>query len=204
MLQKHGKLGAVVQWLAARQSHTGRLQKVVRPISQIDDALKHFYRERPRDLLLAVWWHLVGYSVGILQTWYFLYLLAPEPAFHLAASIYFLALWFDLVTFAVPLSLGVLEGGRIVAFRAFGFGALPGMTFGIVTRMAQLCWAGVGLIGYATLIAQPKPRLQPSPSTEKNFESQDAPPREHTSERFRIERQGPTTIKTSILGDHTL
>jgi hypothetical protein len=61
-------------------------------------------------------------------------------------------MWIDLVTFAVPMNLGVLEGGRLVAFRMAGFGDLPGMSFGLVTRAAQLFWATAGLVSYALLI----------------------------------------------------
>ena len=83
-----------------------------------------------------------------------------HPAF-VAARVWCLVLWFDLVTFAVPFSLGVLEGGRAVAFHAFGFAALPGLTFGIVTRLAQLFWAAFGLVNYALMITHIEPHARP-------------------------------------------
>ena len=109
--------------------------------------LKQFYRERPWDLAQAIGWHLVGYSIGIAPTWLFLHLLQPESAsLLLAAAAWFLGMWFDLLTFAVPLNLGTLEATRIVAFRAIGYTALMGMTYGIALRLAQMFWAGFGLI----------------------------------------------------------
>jgi hypothetical protein len=86
------------------------------------------------------------------MTWYFLVLVNGHADVAAAARVWILAVWIDLVTFAVPMNLGVLEGGRLVAFRLVGFGVLPGVSFGLVTRMAQLFWAGVGLINYALLI----------------------------------------------------
>ncbi len=154
LLQKHGKLAAFVRWLIARNVFATTLRRVIRPIEQVDEALKTFYREQPWNLGKSVFWHLLGYAVGIFATWYFLFLLAEDRGLIVAARIWFLVLWFDLVTFAVPLNLGVLEGGRFVAFRVFGFGGLPGMTFGMVSRVAQLFWAGFGLINYALLIAR--------------------------------------------------
>ena len=151
LFQKMGKLGGLVRWTAGI-FRAKALQRFVEEIDRVDEVLKAFYRDHPWDLWISVLWHLLGYSVAIFTTWYFLFVSTQAPGFSVAAGIWFLALWFDLVTFAVPLSLGVLEGGRIVAFRAFGYKALPGMVFGIVTRLAQLFWAGIGLLNYALLI----------------------------------------------------
>jgi len=162
LLQKHGKLGVFVRWLIARNILAKTLRGIVPTIDRVDKALKTFYRERPWDLARSVFWHLLGYVVGVFATWYFLFLLREDRGLIVAAQIWCLVLWFDLVTFAVPLNLGVLEGGRLVAFRVFGFGALPGMTFGMVSRVAQLFWAGFGLVNYALLIPRTRPRTRPS------------------------------------------
>ncbi len=60
-------------------------------------------------------------------------------------------MWFDLLTFAVPLNLGTLEGTRVVAFKAIGYSSLMGMTYGVATRLAQMSWAAFGLLSYAFL-----------------------------------------------------
>jgi hypothetical protein len=62
-----------------------------------------------------------------------------------------LSLWFDLLTFAVPINLGTLEGSRIVVLKLLGCQALLGMTFGMAIRAAQLFWACFGLVSYAWL-----------------------------------------------------
>ena len=154
-LQVRGKLGAAARWLAARKLGGRQLENVARRMSAVDEALKRFYRERPRDLALAIGWHLVGYSIGIAQTGLFLHLVAPgHAALVIAATAWFLGMWFDLLTFVVPLNLGTLEATRIVAFRALGLTALAGLTYGIATRLAQMFWAGFGLITYAALSAR--------------------------------------------------
>jgi hypothetical protein len=60
-------------------------------------------------------------------------------------------LWFDLLAFAVPLNLGTLEGSRIVAFKAVGYDALLGMTYGVALRLSELFWAGFGLVSHGLL-----------------------------------------------------
>jgi hypothetical protein len=60
-------------------------------------------------------------------------------------------MWFDLLTFAMPLGLGTLEGTRIIAMKAVGYNALLGMTYGVALRLAQLVWATAALVNYALL-----------------------------------------------------
>jgi uncharacterized membrane protein YbhN (UPF0104 family) len=160
LIQKHGKLGALVRWLVARQLGGKALKETARTISQVDTALAEFYRERPRDLGLSVLWHFLGHSMAIVQTWLFLYLLHQHVSFVGAACAAFLGLWFDLLTFAVPLNLGALEGGRVLALKAVGCDAVLGVAFGLAVRVSQLFWAGVGLANYGLLLSQAAPRAR--------------------------------------------
>jgi hypothetical protein len=156
LLQKHGKLGALVRWLASRNLGGHALQRAARDITQVDDALKVFYRERPHQLGLAICWHLAGNSVTVLQTWLFFSLLHQSASLSVAAGVCLLGIWFDLLTFAVPLNLGALEGSRIVALKAVGYNALLGMTYGVALRLAQLACAAFGLVSYAVLATKAK------------------------------------------------
>ena len=152
-VQKHGKLGVVVRWLAAYKVGGEPVQKVANQITQVDQALKLFYIERPGDLPLAVFWHSVGMACGILKTWYFLFLVR-EGSLFVAAGIWLLEIWFDLLTFAIPLGIGIQEGTRVLAFSALGFGLDLGLTYGIALRLEQIFWAGVGLLFYAALLPE--------------------------------------------------
>jgi uncharacterized protein (TIRG00374 family) len=151
LIQKYGKLGVVVRWLVAHKLGGRLLERAARDITEVDEALKLFYRKRPWDLPLGVCWHLLGYGLGIFQTWFFFYLLNQDASFVVAAGAWVLSLWFDLLTFAIPLRLGTLEGSRIVAFKAVGSDALLGMTYGVALRLAELVWAGFGLVSYGLL-----------------------------------------------------
>jgi hypothetical protein len=169
-LQQRGNLGGVIRWLAARQIGGDTLQRAARDMSAVDDALRVYYRDRPRDLVLAICWHLLGYSLGFVQTWLFLRLLNQDASWATAATIWFLGMWFDLLTFAVPMNLGTLEGTRIMVFKAIGYLGLVGMTYGVVLRLTQLVWAILGLVSYG-LLASPasevfgrlKRRMRPTP-----------------------------------------
>ena len=167
VVQKHGKLGTVVRWLVAYKVGGESVRKVANQITQVDQALKLFYIERPGDLPLAVFWHSVGMACGILKTWYFLFLVR-EGSLFVAAGIWFLGIWFDLLTFAIPLGIGIQEGTRVLAFSALGFGLDLGLTYGIALRLDQIFWAGVGLLLYAALL--PEKRGKKAFSQERSHE----------------------------------
>jgi hypothetical protein len=161
-IQKHGKLGALVRRLVARNIGGKTLRSAAHYLSNVDETLKMFYLERPWGLALSVSWHLLGYAVGIFQIWYFLHLLGQDFRLTLAAQIWFVGMWFDLLAFSVPLGLGVLEGSRIVAFRAFAYSPLIGITYAVVLRFAQLFWSLFGLASYASLISLPSRKFAPN------------------------------------------
>ena len=168
LIQKHGKLGSLIRWLAARRIGGRALQKAAAQMTEVDQALRVYYRERPADLRKAVCWHLVGYSVGIFQTWLFFSLLNGNASFSAAAATWFLGMWFDLLTFAIPMNVGALEGSRIVALNAVGYTALMGMTYGIALRLAQLFWAGFGLVNYGLMTSSPGQAAATAPTSEVN------------------------------------
>lgn len=152
-LQKAGQLGLFFRWLARHRIGGKVVQQAESRISEVDEALKRFYREHPGDLVLSVSWHAFGHLAALLHAWLFLRLLGqPAPATMVAAA-GLLSLWFDLLTFVVPLNLGTLEGSRMVIFKALGCQALLGMAFGVAVRAAQLFWACFGLASYARIAA---------------------------------------------------
>lgn len=153
LVQKYGKLGVVVRWLVSHKIGGKLLEKAASHITEIDNELKLFYSRHPKELPMAMAWHVPGFACGIIQSWYFLYLISDQPSLVVAASVWFLGSWFDLLSFAVPMGIGVQEATRILAFNALGYGSLMGLTYGVTLRIEQIFWAGFGLLCYATLIS---------------------------------------------------
>lgn len=154
LVQKYGKLGVLVRWLVAHNLGGQTMRKAAGHITEVDEELRAFYRKRPRDLPLAMLWHTLGYACGILQSWYFLYLLTDDASLRAAAGIWFLGSWFDFLTFAVPLGIGIQEASRIVALKALGFDSVMGLAYGVTLRLEQVFWAGCGLLSYASLLSE--------------------------------------------------
>ncbi len=152
IVQKYGKLGAVVRWAVARRLGGSGLRKAALHMTQVDDALRLFYRVRPADLPLSVAWHVMALVWSIAPAYCFLAFLAVPASLPLATAIVCLGTWFNLVTFALPVDIGVQETARVIVFRVLGFHSALGLTYGVTLRFEQLFWAGVGLAVYGMLI----------------------------------------------------
>lgn len=159
-IQKHGKVGVFTRWLVARSIGGKTLRNLAHQLNEVDDALKNFYRQRPWGLPLSVFWHSLGYAVGIFQIWCFLHLLVSKFGITIAGHVWFVGMWFDLLAFAVPTNVGVLEGGRMMAFKAAGYEPLLGMTYAIALRATQLFWTAFGLASYVSLISTKAARIK--------------------------------------------
>jgi uncharacterized membrane protein YbhN (UPF0104 family) len=154
LLQKSGQLGGIVRWLAARKTAGPTIQRVAQDFTVVDETMKRFYQETPDRLFLAISWHLLGYSTGIFQTWLFFHLLHQEASWTVASCTWFLGMWFDLLTFAVPQNLGTLEGTRVIVLQAFGYTSLMGAAYGFAFRLAQIFWSCFGLANHALLVSR--------------------------------------------------
>jgi hypothetical protein len=175
LLQTRGAIGRACRWLIKQKRGARFAQPAAENLFKVDGVLKQFYRERSRDLLLSVLWHALGHSVALAHAWFFLTLLGqPAPLVTVAAAAC-LALWFDLLTFAVPINLGTLEGSRILVLKLLGCQALLGMTFGLAIRAAQVFWACFGLASYALFTVCQKKGVHPSLSAGGNRRVQPLP-----------------------------
>jgi hypothetical protein len=149
VLQMRGQVGGLLRWLQARNIGGSRLARVSDHMRAVDETLQHFYRAHPKRLFLSFIWHAAGLACGIGQSWWFLSLLTADTAFPVAAGLWFLGSWFDLVGFAVPMNVGLLEGSRVLSCRLLGLPAAVGLTYGIALRLEQVIRAGIGLGCYA-------------------------------------------------------
>lgn len=154
LVQRCGKLGTVLRWLSARKRGGRYLVKVAEKATEVDDELRLFHTSQPLELPIAILCHIAGMACGIVQAWYFLTVLTDRASLHSAAGIWFLGGWFDVMTFAVPLGIGIQEATRVLALKAVGFDAVMGLAYGVTLRLEQILRAGLGLVFYATLMSE--------------------------------------------------
>ena len=158
IVQKYGKLGAVVRWAVVHRIGGAGLRKAAVHTTQVDEKLRSFYRSCPYDLPLSVVWHVAALAWSIIPAYCFLLFLAGLASLPLATAIICLGTWFNLVTFALPVDFGVQETTRVIIFKILGFQSTLGLTYGITLRLEQLVWVGVGLAVYGILVGKMRKR----------------------------------------------
>ena len=125
----------------------------------LDRTLQSFYRREWRRFALSVGFHLLGWIMGVFETWLFLRVLQIPASITTALVIETLGSAVRFATFFVPGSLGALEGANTAAFAALGFGAQAGLAFSLLRRLRQVVWIGLGVV--VLLLARARMRLAP-------------------------------------------
>jgi len=126
----------------------------------LDRTLQSFYRREWRRFGLSVGFHLLGWLMGALETWLFLYVLQIPASVTTALVIETLGSAVRFATFFVPGSLGALEGANAAAFAALGFGAPAGLAFSLLRRLRQVAWIALGVL--VVLLARARTRGVPA------------------------------------------
>ena len=161
VLQKRGRLSSMVGWagfLPIGETGHRRLRGV---LEAVDGELRAYYSRNPYGLYRAMGWYGVGFACYILQIWWFLHAAGVQASFIMAAGLWCLAGWFELVGSVVPLRLGIQEGGRVISLAAFGYTPALGMALAALIRIQELIWGLVGLLIYPFLCSRESMRRTP-------------------------------------------
>ena len=120
-------------------------------LHEVDAHLRDLYRSRTGDLLRSVAAHLGAYGCGTLQILLLLGWLGLEYDVVAAIGIEAFGALVGLVFFAVPASLGVQEGGKVLIFAALGLPRPAAMAVGITYRLVSLLDIAIGLAALVLL-----------------------------------------------------
>jgi uncharacterized protein (TIRG00374 family) len=118
-------------------------------LGRIDDVLARFYSTAPGRLALSIAFHFIAWLLGSVETWLILRFLGAPVSLTAATVIEALGTAVRFVTFLIPASLGVLEGGYLVTFAALGLGPTTAVSFSLVRRIRESVWVGLGLVAFA-------------------------------------------------------
>ena len=113
--------------------------------TQLDEALRGYYRREWRRFTLSVAFHLGGWLLGALEAFVMLWALGIGADVVVATVIEALGSGVRFATFLVPASLGAFEGANAAAFGVLGFGAGAGLAFSLVRRARQVVWVVIGI-----------------------------------------------------------
>jgi hypothetical protein len=99
----------------------------------------------------------IGWAAGAIEVYLILLFLGIPVTVERALAIEVLSATIDAVLFFVPGKVGTQEGGKVLIFSMLGLEAAKGLSLGILRRMRELIWAGIGLLVLWRLQGNPCP-----------------------------------------------
>jgi uncharacterized protein (TIRG00374 family) len=151
VLQRYGLLSKSVEWMTVQGWWPSRLQRFREHISRLDAQFATYYTEHPWRFMVSLLGHGAAHAFEIVKTYWLLRFLlgAAAPGWSDAAMAAIAVAAIDQMLFFVPGRLGTLEGSRFVVLSALGVAQIYGLAFGLISRVEQLVWSGLGLLAYA-------------------------------------------------------
>ncbi|MBV8879046.1 MAG: flippase-like domain-containing protein [Planctomycetaceae bacterium] len=167
VFQARGLLGAALVRVA-RLGGRRRQDWMRRHATELDEALRTFYRRHRRDLAASIGFDALGFLVGAAQRIFLMrvllgpHALAPAVLILAGLGVWGITTLADMIFFFVVGRLGIREGASRAAFQAVGLSGSTGVSVSVVDRIDQLFWTFVGLGVYAALRLR-RPAIQPEP-----------------------------------------
>ncbi len=114
----------------------------------LDAALARLGRWRAAAVLACF---VAGWTVGAAEIYIILRSIGSAVSWRTALALETGAVLLDGILFFVPAKVGTQEGGKVVLFAALGLDPARGLTVGIVRRIRELVYTGVGLLALGGL-----------------------------------------------------
>ena len=128
----------------------GWIQRIEHGLGRVDEHLQELYRSRPLDFVAAVALALGGLGLGVVQIWLMMAWIGLRPDWLSSLTIEAFSVLVGFVMFAVPGTLGVQEGGKLLIFAALGLPLSAGLSIGVAFRLNNLVTlaAGFGVLAW--------------------------------------------------------
>jgi hypothetical protein len=102
---------------------------------------------------------LAGWTIGAAEIYLILAWLGAPVPWQTALALETGSVLIDGILFFVPGKIGTQEGGKVILFAAFGLNPARGLTVGVVRRIRELAFAGLGLAALGALTLRPAPSV---------------------------------------------
>lgn len=127
------------------------VERFQRGLGRVDEHLQNLYRSRPLDFVASVMLALAGLGVGVVQIWLMMGWIGLTPDWLSSLTIEAFSVLVSFVSFAIPGSLGIQEGGKLLIFAALGLPVSAGVSVGVAFRLNNLANMAIGLAVFAWL-----------------------------------------------------
>ncbi len=129
------------EWLPHR---VGRFLPVDK-IGELDSYIASFLKSQQGNFWTSTGCFGLGWALGAVEVFLIFHFLGLPIDLPTAITVETLSVFIDGVLFFVPGKLGTQEGGKVLIFMSLGLPPVSGLAFGIIRRIRELAWAGIGM-----------------------------------------------------------
>ncbi|OGR87220.1 MAG: hypothetical protein A3A86_05140 [Elusimicrobia bacterium RIFCSPLOWO2_01_FULL_60_11] len=112
----------------------------------VDESVRQYYLHHRRGFALSVFFNFMAWFGGVLEIMVFMRFAGLPFSFPAALTIETFSLFVNNISFFVPARIGVGEGSRALLFVTLGYSKAAGLTYGILRRIRELAWVGIGFL----------------------------------------------------------
>lgn len=149
----------LLEWLPYR---LGRYLPVDK-IAELDGHIASFLKGHQGKFWTSTGCFALAWALGSVEVFLIFHFLELPVDLPTAVTVETLSVFIDAVLFFVPGKLGTQEGGKVLIFLSLGLPPVSGLAFGLIRRVRELTWAGIGMAFLATF--REKKGVEEGPTT---------------------------------------
>jgi hypothetical protein len=134
----------------------------------VREKTRRYLRDHPVRLALSVVLFTIGYACGMIEVAVICSFMNLPIGAARALVIEALSNAFEAALCMVPAKIGTQEAGKVLIFKAMGYTAGQGLSFGIIRHIRELIWASAGFLIYA--LTKRKLKREQSPISQSPLE----------------------------------
>jgi glycosyltransferase 2 family protein len=112
----------------------------------LDESLRQFFRHEKGRFLYCLLWHSAGWFVSAMEIPLICYLLGHPISWQAGWFMAAMAQLGSSIALAIPAGIGFFEGGHYLAASLLGLPPFLGLTVGLIRRVRELVWDGIGIL----------------------------------------------------------
>ncbi len=129
-----------------RLTRHGWFKRHEQRLLSLDESLRQFFRHEKKQFAKSLFWHGAGWFVSAMEVPLILYLLGHPISWQDGCFMAAMAQLGSSVAVAIPEGIGFYEGGHYLAATLLGLPPSLGLSVGLIRRVRELFWHGVGML----------------------------------------------------------
>jgi hypothetical protein len=114
-------------------------------LAELDGYISSYLSGQQAAFWTSIGFFALAWGLGSVEVALIFYFLGLPINAATAVTVETLSVFIDLAMFFMPAKLGTQEGGKVLIFMSLGLPPVAGLSFGLIRRMRELTWAGLGL-----------------------------------------------------------